>query len=145
MYDYWRSRAFNQPPAGRTGPYPVMTASEIRLLSAEGNIRCALGFTTTPCTGTMATAMARINKSRTAAGLPALAGFTDTVTTIAGTNCVPRVPAAPTFRVSKCGNIWDALKYEYRLETAYTGYGMWFFAGRGWGDIPAGTALDWAV
>jgi len=124
----------------------VMTASEIRLLAAEGYIRCALGFTTTPCTGSVATGLTRINVSRTAAGLPTLSAITDTLTAIPGTNCVPRVPSqAANFRASKCGNIWDAMKYEYRLETAYTGYGMWFFAGRGWGDIPAGTALDWAV
>ena len=145
MYDFWRSRVFNNTN-GRTGNYPVMTASEIRLLSAEGNIRCALGFATTPCTGTVARAMTLINVSRVAAGLPGLAAITDTLTAIPGTNCVPRVPSqAANFRASKCGNIWDAMKYEYRLETAYTGYGMWFFAGRGWGDIPAGTALDWAV
>ena len=145
MYDFWRSRVFNNTN-GRTGSYPVMTASEIRLLAAEGYIRCALGFTTTPCTGSVATGLLRINVSRTAAGLPALAAITDTLTAVPGTNCVPRVPsAAQNFRASKCGNIWDAMKYEYRLETAYTGYGMWFFAGRGWGDIPAGTALDWAV
>ena len=145
MYDFFRSRVFGVTN-GRTGNYPVMTASEIRLLAAEGYIRCALGFTTTPCTGSVATGLLRINTSRTAAGLPALSAITDTLTAIPGTNCVPRVPsAAANFRASKCGNIWDAMKYEYRLETAYTGYGMWFFAGRGWGDIPAGTAIDWAV
>jgi hypothetical protein len=31
------------------------------------------------------------------------------------------------------------------METAYAGYGMWFFAGRGWGDLPQYTALNWAV
>jgi hypothetical protein len=27
----------------------------------------------------------------------------------------------------------------------YTGYGMWYFAGRGWGDLPQGTPLYWPV
>ncbi len=31
------------------------------------------------------------------------------------------------------------------METMYTGYGMWYFAGRGWGDLPEGTALYWPV
>src|SRR5437879_3019314 len=65
---------------------------------------------------------------------------------VQGSNsCVPRVPdpaaGAGAFKATKCGNIWEALKWEYRLETAYTGYGMWFFAGRGWGDLPQGTAV----
>ena len=63
--------------------------------------------------------------------------------------CVPHVPdaaaAAGPYKASKCGNLWDALKWEYRMETMYTGYGMWYFAGRGWGDLPEGTALYWPV
>jgi hypothetical protein len=31
------------------------------------------------------------------------------------------------------------------METAYTGYGMWFFAARGWGDLPQYTAYQWPV
>jgi len=27
----------------------------------------------------------------------------------------------------------------------YTGYGMWYFAGRGWGDLPEGTPQYWPV
>ena len=80
--------------------------------------------------------------------LPALAGvLTDTLSAVpGGTGCVPRVPdATQGYARAKCGSIWDALKWEYRMETAYTGYGMWFFAGRGWGDLPEGTALNWAV
>ena len=61
-----------------------------------------------------------------------------------GNACVPRVPdAAQGYRRTKCGNMWDALKWEYRMETAFTGYGMWFFAARGWGDLPEGTAVSW--
>ena len=51
----------------------------------------------------------------------------------------------PAYSKSKCGNIWDAMKWEYRLETAYLGYGMWYFASRGWGDLPEGTPLQWPV
>jgi hypothetical protein len=137
MYDWWRGRQFQQ--AGRIGRFPVMTAAEIRLLAAEGYLR----------TGNFAAAITRINVSRQAIGiLPALNAVTDTVAVAApgGVACVPKVPdAALSYRGTRCGNVWDALKYEYRLETAYTGYGNWFFAGRGWGDLPQYTATQWPV
>jgi hypothetical protein len=140
MYDFYRSRAFFV--ADRIGDYPIMTRAEIRLLAAEGYIR----------TGNIAAATARIDSSRvTIGGLPALSGVvSDTVAQIpGGGSCVPRVPdAAATagpYKASKCGNLWDALKWEYRMETMYAGYGMWYFAGRGWGDLPEGTALYWPV
>ena len=133
QYDYVRSLAFSL--ATRIGPFPVMTRAEIRLLAAEGYLR----------TGNVAQAAILIDSSRVGKGvLPGLAGvITDTVTAVpGGAACVPRVPdAAQAYKKAKCGNIWEALKWEYRLETAYTGYGMWFFAGRGWGDLPQGTAV----
>src|SRR3989442_976559 len=58
-------------------------------------------------------------------------------------NRAPSPDAAQGYRRTKCGNMWDALKWEYRMETAFTGYGMWFFAARGWGDLPEGTAVSW--
>jgi len=137
MYDFWRGRQFQQ--AGRVGRYPVMTAAEIRLLAAEGYLR----------TGNFAEAINRINVSRQGVGgLPALNAVTDTLAVAApgGVACVPKVPdAAANYRAARCGNIWDALKYEYRLETAYTGYGNWFFPARGWGDLPQYTATQWPV
>jgi hypothetical protein len=141
MYDFYRSRAFAS--ASRIGAYPIMTRAEIRLLAAEGNIRL----------NQIAAAVARIDSSRSLGrgGLPSLAGagITDVVTPIPGAQCVPRVPdaaaAAGPYRASTCGNLWDALKWEYRMETAFTGYGMWYFAARGWGDLPEGTAIHWPV
>jgi hypothetical protein len=136
MYDFYRSRAFQS--AGRIGNYPIMTRAEIRLYAAEGYMRI----------GDFAAATARIDSSRvTNGGLPSVAPLSDTVAALPGGGaCVPRVPdAAVAFKASKCGNLWDALKWEYRMETAYTGYGMWYFAGRGWGDLPEGTALYWPV
>jgi hypothetical protein len=139
MYDFYRSRAFFR--AARIGNYPIMTRAEIRLLAAEGYIR----------TGNFAAATVRIDSSRvTSGGLLSVAGVADTLTPLAGgVSCVPRVPdpaaAAGAYKASKCGNLWDALKWEYRMETMYTGYGMWYFAGRGWGDLPEGTALYFPV
>ncbi len=139
MYDFYRTRAFQT--AGRIGTYPIMTRAELRLLTAEGYIR----------TGSVAAATVRIDSSRvTRGGLPSVAALADTLTPIpGGVSCVPRVPDASAtagpFKASKCGNLWDALKWEYRMETAYTGYGMWYFAARGWGDLPEATALYWPV
>jgi hypothetical protein len=133
MYDFYRSRSFFA--AGRIGPYPIMTRAELRLLAAEGYMR----------TNQVTTAITLIDSSRVAAGLPALSGITDTVTAVpGGASCVPRVPVAP-WNVSACGRLWDALKWEYRMETMYAGYGMWYFAGRGWGDLPQGTAIQFPV
>jgi len=147
MYDFWRGRAFQQ--AGRIGRYPVMTAAEIRLLAAEGYLRLPAP--------NYVEAINRINATRgdTTGGNVNGKGFlpripttiADTVTVVPGGNaCVPKVPdPAQNYRGWKCGNVWDALKYEYRLETAYAGYGMWFFAARGWGDLPQYTATQWPV
>jgi len=142
MYDFYRSRGFFN--ANDVGPYPVMTAAEIRLLAAEGYLR--LGGV-----GNIKQGVKLINASRVGVGgLPPLDTLaTDTAAVVpGGVACVPRVPdSAPAvnFKATKCGNIWDALKWEYRLETMYAGYGMWFFAGRGWGDLPEGTPVHWPV
>lgn len=138
MYDFWRGRQFQQ--AGRVGRYPVITAAEIRLLAAEGYLRLpAPNFTE---------AINRINVSRNGIGNLLLipTTITDTVAVVPGGNsCVPKIPVMTTPRTLKCGNVWDALKYEFRMETAYTGYGTWFFAMRGWGDLPEFTTLQWPV
>jgi hypothetical protein len=113
----------------------------MRLLQAEGYLRL----------NQFANAIPLINASRNdpkRGALPAIPGaVVDTLTPVpGGAACVPRVPdAAQSFTKSKCGNVWDALKWEYRLETAYAGYGMWYFAARGWGDLPEGTAINWPV
>jgi hypothetical protein len=167
QYDFWRSRQFRQ--ANRIGPYPIMTAAQIRLLAAEGYFR----------QGNFVEMINRINVSRgrvvnivtrrdtvidtVSLGPPLNTDTTitdvvegvnvldtlpntiaDTLTPIpGGAGCVPRVPdIATNFQSAKCGSVWDALKWEYRMETAYTGYGNWYFASRGWGDLPEGTAIQ---
>ena len=133
-----RSTAFFS--ATRIGNYPVMTAASIRLLAAEAQLRL----------GNVPAAAALIDVSRVGkGGLPSLvtAGIADTVTAVPGGRaCVPKVPdPATAFKSAKCGTIWDALKWDYRIETAYTGYGNWFFPSRGWGDLPEGTTINWPV
>lgn len=134
MYDHYRFRAFYD--ASRIGTFPVFTKAENDLLAAEGYIRQS----------NWAAAMAKINTSRTASGLPALAGITSLTDPVPGGNaCVPHVPQPPSFTSSACGNIWEAMKWEKRMETAYTHSGAWFFDSRGWGDLPEGTPLQWPV
>ncbi len=141
MYDFRRSFEF-QVTNTRNGAYPIMTAAEIRLLKAEALLRQGGA-------ANIDTAAKLINISRAAkGGLPALDTLAvDTSAVVpGGSSCVPRVPdSAASYKATKCGNMWDALKWEYRLETAYTGYGMWYFAGRGWGDLPEGTPIEWPV
>ncbi|HMA39694.1 MAG TPA: hypothetical protein VKP10_06425 [Gemmatimonadales bacterium] len=141
FYEWARHRGFFLAKPTRTGPYPVMTRAEMHLLQAEGYLR----------QGQYALAIPLINETRAdtlRGGLPAIPlTVADTVTPVpGGTGCVPRVPdIAQGFKGAKCGNVWDALKWEYRLETAFAGYGQWYFAARGWGDLPEGTAIQWPV
>jgi hypothetical protein len=62
-----------------------------------------------------------------------------------GNACVPRVPQPPSYTTTACGTILEALKWEKRVETAFTGYAQWWLDSRGWGDLVEGTALEWAV
>jgi hypothetical protein len=117
----------------RVGDWPTMTRTELDMLIAEGQLRTNTNTSN---------AIALINITRTASGLPALTG---TGTVPGGNACVPRVPVGPSGNTTQCGDAFEAMKYEKRLETAMTGYGQWFFDSRGWGDLPEGTALHWPV
>jgi hypothetical protein len=87
-----------------------------------------------------------INVTRTANGLPAIpttSAATDAVP--GGTACVPRMPQPGVFTTSVCGTVFEAMKWEKRLETALTGYAQWYLDSRGWGDLPVGTGTSWPV
>ena len=47
--------------------------------------------------------------------------------------CVPQVPTGNG--TVACGNIMEAMKYEKRIETTYSGFGRFWIDGRGWGDL----------
>jgi hypothetical protein len=99
-----------------------MLLAEATLLKAEGLYR----------TGDLAGAAAIVNETRMGAGLnPADAAGTNT-------SCVPRLPDG------RCGDLWEMLKWEKRLEVGFrslVGSG-WFFDGRGWGDLWKDTPLQ---
>jgi hypothetical protein len=106
------------------------------MLAAEGYLQL----------GQIAPAAALIDKYRVRAGLPALSGVIGSMTSpVPGGNaCVPQVPARDGITTS-CGTIFEAMKWEKRLETAFTGWNSWYFDSRGWGDLPEGTALEYPV
>ncbi len=58
---------------------------------------------------------------------------------------MPRVPQPPNFTSTACGTVFEAMKWEKRVETAFTGYAQWFVDSRGWGDLTRGTTLEWPV
>jgi hypothetical protein len=131
MYDFYRFQAYYN--ASREGNIPTITLAEMNALIAEGYIR----------QGNVTAALPYINATRVPAGLPALT-MADTVTRVPGTTdgCVPKIPAAPNFTSAICGNVWEAMKWEKRMETAYTHWGAWWIDGRGWGDLPKNTVLE---
>lgn len=133
MYDHRRWGFIREN--SNTGTMVEMDFNEPRLLAAEGLIR----------TGQFARAAALINQTRTAFGLPAITAFDGTSPVPGGTACVPRVPTGPNFTSATCGNMLEAMKYELRMETAWTGYMEWFRHHRRWGDMIEGTPLEWPV
>jgi len=151
-YDFARYHSWQIRGDGtaRNGNLVFFTKAELDLLEAEGQYR----------KGNYARVAELINKTRTrgmeprsatdtnqvarGGGLPAVIADA-TVDVPGGAACVPKVPIAPTFDTVGCGKLWDALKYEKRIETAYTTFAPWYLDGRGWGDIPKDTPLFWAV
>lgn len=136
-YDNWRFW-FIRFNSG-VGPVIEFAVAENDLLRAEALIRL----------GRIAEAGPLIDKTRVRAGLPGVTGIADLTTTVpGGTACVPRVPVPPANVAGTtlvCGNIFEALKWEKRNETAFSGYGQFYFDNRGWGDLPEGTVLEWPV
>ncbi len=95
--------------------------AEMRLLKAEALYRM----------GNRAGAAAIVNETREAAGL--------SPTDAAGTNasCVPKLPDG------SCGDFFEMLKWEKRMENTFRGPlgNLWYFDGRGWGDLWRDTFL----
>jgi hypothetical protein len=107
------------------GTIPLITVEEMNALKAEAAYRA----------GTMQPVADFVNATRTTHGLLA----TDAAGT--NTNCVPKLPNGT------CGDLWEMFKWEKRLETQFAGPLRvgWYFDGRGWGDLMAGTILQLPV
>jgi hypothetical protein len=145
-YDYarfypWRYFGSASGLTPQNGPLPFMTLAEIDMLQAEGLIR----------KGSFSAAAALINKTRTTfqgnPNLPAITTFDGTSPVPGGADCVPKVPVNVTpgsGGTVQCGNMFEAMKYEKRIEGLMIAFMQFFFDGRGWGDLPDGTPYDWA-
>jgi hypothetical protein len=137
FYDGYRMKYL--PLASNTGLYPDILLAEMKLLAAEGHLR----------RGELALAAAEIDFSRVGSGgLPPLVGSTaaadSTQPVPGGSACVPLVPYGGVSGL-KCGRIWEALKWEKRIELMFTGANQWYFDSRGWGDLINGTPLQYPV
>jgi hypothetical protein len=107
------------------GATPLVTVREMKALIAEADYRA----------GNLGAVATFVNETRTVHGLIA----TDAAGT--NTNCVPRLPSG------SCGDLWEMFKWEKRLETQFAGplRSGWWLDGRGWGDLMAGTLLQFPV
>jgi hypothetical protein len=82
-------------------------------------------------------------------GLPPLSGVINDNTTPVpgGTACVPRIPVNASEAgggTTTCGTLFEALKWEKRIEAAYSAYATWYFDSRRWGDLVINTPVHWA-
>ena len=94
-----------------------MTDWELQFIAAEANYRL----------GNRDAAMAHVNMSRARGDLPP---FTDpNGVAPGGDRCVPQMPDG------SCGDLWEAYKYEKRIELFHYGFGTEYFDDRGWGDL----------
>jgi hypothetical protein len=110
----------------QSGPLVALTRTEMDLLKAEALVR--LNRTTE--------AIPLINKSRVANGeLPAIDinGPPDKA------GCVPRKIAGG------CGSLWDALRYEKRIEEAGVDGQVAFWDARGWNTLAVNTFLQFPI
>ncbi len=125
-YSHYAFTRYGTGTSWQIGPLPALTRSEMDLLKAEALIRL----------GRAAEAVPLINKTRVANGqLPPVTvdGPPD------GPGCVPRKLSGA------CGSLWDALRYEKRIE----GYGVdgtiSFFDARGWQTMPVNSLTQLPV
>jgi hypothetical protein len=128
MHSRYRSIRYLVPPANNyhlTGLITTMSVDEMKFLRAEALLRL----------NRLAEAAALINPTRVAAGLPPV-----TVTGPPhGRACVPKRDDGG------CGDLFDALQYEKRIELYPTEALISFADARGWGKLIPGTPLHFPV
>src|SRR5690606_23191876 len=118
-YSHYFFRRFGTLTSWQDAPVPAMLVSEMNLLKAEALIR----------TNQAASAVALVNATRSANGqLPDV--------TIDGPpdepGCVPRQMDGD------CGSLWDALRYEKKIEGLGLSGVIALFDARGWQELPEG-------
>ena len=125
-FSHYYFRRYGTGTSWQTGPQAEMLRSEMDLLKAEALIRLNRAQEAVPL----------INRSRVAIGqLPPV--------TIegppAGDACVPRKLDGT------CGSLWDALRYEKKMEGLGVTGVIAFFDARGWGELPEFTPVHFPV
>jgi hypothetical protein len=116
----------------RLGPMDAHVVFEQDMLKAEAYIRL----------GQEANALPLINATRvTYGGLAPVTGagkvpFDDAPT---NTRCTPRMITNFPDGNWECGDLWEALKWEKRLETYGTTTALAYYDDRGWGNLVSGT------
>lgn len=128
MHSRYRNIRYLLPPANNwhlVGLITTMSVDEMKFIRAEALFRL----------GPLPEAVALINPTRVAAGLKAV--------TIdgppAGRDCVPRKDDGT------CGNLFDAIQYEKRIELFPTEAIISFVDARGWGKLLPGTPIHFPV
>jgi hypothetical protein len=125
-FSHYFFRRYGTGTSWQEGPQPAMLVSEMDLLKAEALIRL----------GRAAEAVPLINKTRVANGqLPPV--------TVDGPpdepGCVPRKLNG------QCGSLWDALRYEKRMEGLGVSGVIAYFDARGWQTLPENSILQLPV
>lgn len=119
-------------------PVLAMMKFEMDMLAAEAYIRL----------GQEASAWPLIDATRvTYGGLTSVNGLgaADPVPEDAPGRCTPRMISPFPNGTWQCGNLFEAMKYEKRMETYATGMGIPWFDDRGWGDLISGTITMFPV
>lgn len=124
-WSQYHNTQWNSTGGCQIGTCPEIDYDEMRLLAAEAHFRL----------GNLSAAADSINVTRVFNGL--------NPTNAAGVNtsCVPKLPNG------QCGNLFEMLKWESRLELWQRGpyAASWYFNGRGWGDLYIGTPLQFPI
>ncbi len=124
-WSYYRDTRFD-PYLGSYSamPLPFKTYRQLRLIQAEAHYRL----------GEEGLAADIVNETRVEHG-----GLTATDAGGANEECVPRLPDG------SCGDLFEIIKWEYRLETYHHGMAPWYLGARRWGDLHEGTILHQPV
>jgi len=118
---------YGQGTSWQSGPIPLVNVAEMQLLKAEGLIRLNRAAEAVPI----------INQYRVTNGqLPAV-----DVNGVPGTapNCTPRKQSGA------CGSLWDALRYEKRIETLGLEGGPAYYDARAWDFLVQNTPIHFPI
>ena len=124
---YYFFHRYGSGTSWENGPLPLVNVAEMDLLKAEGLIRL----------GRADEAIPLINKYREQnGGLPPV-----DINGVPGTapDCVPRKLDG------SCGSLWDALRYEKRIETLGLEGGPAYYDARGWNFLAANTPIHFPI